>query len=62
MILKFHGERLGRDDYKNKVERVFRNNGQLLFLLNNKYPLYYTDWSTAFSFRILDLLADFSIM
>ena len=42
--------------------RVFRNNSQLLFLLDSKYPLHYTDWSTAFSSRILDLLADSSIM
>ena len=59
---KFHGERLDGDDYKNKVERVFRNHGQLLFLLDDEYPGFHTDWSTAYSSRILDSLADSSIM
>jgi len=34
----------------------------MLFLLDNEYPLHYTEWSTAFSSRILDLFAYYNIM
>jgi len=59
---KFTGDRLDGSDWMKKVVRVFKNHGVALFLTDNDYPEYYEDWSTAFSARILDSLAESDIM
>ena len=59
---KFTGTRLDGSEWMKKVVRVFRNHGVGLFLTDNDYPLYYTEWSSAFTARILDAIADSDIM
>ena len=59
---KFQGDRLDGSDWMKKVVRVFKNHGAAMFLTDDEYPTYYEDWSTAFSARILDSLAESDIM
>ena len=59
---KYTGDRLDGSEYIKKVERAFKNHGLAAFLESNDYPDYYVDWSTAFTSRILDSLADSDIM
>ena len=59
---KFTGSRLDGSEWMKKVVRVFRNHGIGMFLTDSDYPLYYAEWSTAFTARILDSIADSDIM